>query len=474
MNRLKGKHVGIQISLEKVILMALLLFIWVSVLVLEKYMPHQSAAIFVLMLIVLYGALIGAAHFHHRRKQAKGQGLYQLPTSDYHPYVSVVVPAHNEATVIADTVKNLMRLDYDRYDLWIFDDRSTDGTADVLAQLAKEYPGRFRYVVRHPEALPGKSAVLNDALEQVDGEVIVVFDADARVQPDFLTRAVPYLAEPGVGAVQARKVIDNAGCNLLTRCQYNEYLLDSHFQTGRDIIRGAVELRGNGQLVKRVALQSVGGWTEDTITDDLDLSTKLHLAGWDIRFINDVTVHEEGILHFKPLLRQRRRWAEGSLKRYLEYAPLMVTSPHVSQRALMDMLAYFLEFLFPLWVGVDAMVQVLNLFWGEWPTHFTSSLIVFPGLVIFFVSGLYLAIRHYDRAGIGRSLVHAVETAIFLMVVWVPVVMWITFKVLVTKDEGPLNWGKTEHLGTQAEVVKASRLERIKQFIQRFEKTSVT
>jgi 1,2-diacylglycerol 3-beta-glucosyltransferase len=464
---------GLSISFEKLLLMGLILCIWASVLLMEKFMPHWSAAIPSLSIIMLYGVLISAAHFHHRRNLAKGKGLEPPPSTEYTPFVSIVVPAHNEAYVIADTVKNMLAIDYPHYDLWIFDDRSTDGTADVLAALTKEYPGRFHYVVRPETALPGKSAVLNDALERVEGEIILVFDADARVEPNFLTGAVPYLAEPGVGAVQVRKVIMNPQSNLLTRCQYHEYLLDAHFQTGRDIIRGAVELRGNGQLVKRVALESVGGWTEETITDDLDLSTKLHLAGWDVRFTNTVTVREEGILHFKPLLRQRRRWAEGSLKRYLEYGLQMLTSPHVSKRAMADMMAYLMEFLFPIWAATDCIVQLLNYLGGEWPSHLTSSLIVFPGLGIFFLSGLYVAIRQYDRANVGKSIVWAFETALFLMVLWVPVVMWITGKVLLTKDEGPLNWGKTEHLGTQV-VVKASRLARLKNFIQRSENSSVT
>ncbi len=456
---------GIQIAYEKVVLLLVLVFIWGSVLVMEKFMPNYSAAIFLLSIISLYGLLISFANYHHRRKMAKGTAIFP-DVSHYHPHISIVVPAHNEALVIEDTVLNLIDLDYDAYDLWIMDDRSTDGTADVLAGLAEKYPDRFRYVVRPQDALPGKSAVLNEALEYTEGEIILVFDADARVDKDFIKKALPYLADNGVGAAQARKVIMNYQANLLTRCQFHEYLLDAHFQAGRDVIRGAVELRGNGQFVKRLALQSVHGWTEDTITDDLDLSTKLHLAGWDVRWMNDVLVREEGIVRFKPLLRQRRRWAEGSLKRYLEYGFDMLTSPHVSKRATADMLAYFLEFVFPIWVTVDILLQLLNRVIQQWPGHLLSSLIVLPALVIFFISGLYVSIRDYERPGKLKSLIWAIETAMYLLVLWVPVVMWITGKTLVAKDEGPLNWGKTEHLGTQV-AVRRSRLQRLRAFIQR-------
>ncbi len=454
------------IAYEKVLMWLLLLFTVAAVLMLEKLMPHQSAAIVVISSIGIYGLLISAANFHHRRKVAKGSILPPVP-ADYEPQVSVVIPAHNEAAVIGDTVRSMLAMTYPHFDLWVFDDRSIDGTAQVLEALAQEYMGRFHYVVRPADATPGKSAVLNDALMRVPGEVLVVFDADARVQPDFLTRALPYLADHGVGAVQARKVIMNPEVNTLTRCQYYEYILDAHYQVGRDIIRGAVELRGNGQLIKRTALHSVGGWTEDTITDDLDLSTKLHIAGWDVRYLRDVTVEEEAILRFKPLLRQRRRWAEGSLKRYLEHGFDMITSPHVSRRAMLDMLAYFLEFAFPLWLAIDLIVQVVNMFFGEWPSHLISSFIMIPVLVSFFISGLFEAIRIYQRVGVVKSLLLAIETGIFLAAIWLPVVMWITGKILFTRDEGPLNWGKTEHLGTQA-MVQESRMERVKAFIQQW------
>lgn len=455
----------LQLSFEKVLLLLVFVGVFLSVLLMEKVMPHQSATVLLLFLLVLYSCLISAANFHHRRKLAKGM-VTPAPPADYRPTVSVVVPAHNEAAVIEDTIKNLMALDYDDAEIWVLDDRSTDGTADVLAKLAEAFPNRFHYMVRPQTAIPGKSAVLNDALVHTKGEVLVVFDADARVESNFLKRAVPYLADPGVGAVQVRKMIMNREANLLTRCQYYEYLLDAHFQAGRDIIQGAVELRGNGQLVKREALLSVGGWTEETITDDLDLSTKLHIAGWDIRFVSNIVVQEEGILHFKPLLRQRRRWAEGSLKRYLEYSIPMTKSPKVSRRATLDMLAYFIEFIFPLWIGADILVQTANYFIGYAPSHWFSSLVVLPALALFFVSGLFVSIRQYDKAGILHSVVWAVETAVFLLVIWVPVVLWITLKVLLTPDRGPLNWGKTEHLGTQA-FVKRSKLDRLKRILQR-------
>ena len=100
--------------------------------------------------------------------------------------------------------------------------------------------------------------MLNDAFALAKGEAILVFDADATVDPDFLNKLVPQLEPKDVGAVQARKVIRNKDYNWLTRCQSNEYSIDVHCQLGRDSVKGAVELRGNGELIKRKVFKRIG------------------------------------------------------------------------------------------------------------------------------------------------------------------------------------------------------------------------
>ena len=275
-------------------------------------MPQLPALALLIGFIFAYTALINIA-YKQKRIFSKKQ---QLPeNTDYQPFVSVVVPCHCEANVIGDTIKNLINIDYPHYELLIIDDRSTDDTAIVLKKYEDIYNGKMRAIIRAKDALAGKSAVLNEVFDLTQGEVICVFDADARVKPDFLTKILPYLAPKDVGAVQARKIISNRDYNFLTRCQDNEMALDSHFQCGRDSIKGAVELRGNGQLIKKESILIVDKWNNDTITDDLDLSTKLHLKGWDVRFCLDVEVYEEGVLTFPALIKQRSEVMRELLKR---------------------------------------------------------------------------------------------------------------------------------------------------------------
>ncbi len=236
------------------------------------------------------------------------------------PLISVVVAAKNEEAVIGRLVKTLCSLDYPscRYEVWIIDDDSTDKTPVLLDQLAERYE-QLRVFHRPTGAGGGKSGALNQVLPLTKGDIIAVFDADAQVSPDLFRRVLPLFERERVGAVQVRKAISNVSNNFWIRGQIAEMALDSFLQQQRIAIGGIGELRGNGQFIRRSALEDCGGWNEETITDDLDLSFRLHLKQWDIDFMMVPAVEEEGVTRAISLWHQRNRWAEGGYQRYLDY-----------------------------------------------------------------------------------------------------------------------------------------------------------
>lgn len=240
---------------ERIALLIIISFLIAFLVIFQNYFNTLWAIIFLIGFMVLYSLYMYLVTKIQKRKLKKCPPVLSY---DYHPFVSILIPAHNEAEVIEKTALNILDLDYNDFEIILIDDRSTDNTASIIERLSKEHK-KISSLIRPKDATAGKSAVLNDAMKLAKGDAILVFDADAKVQKDFLGKMTVNLEPADVGAVQAQKVIINSKQNFLTRCQFNEYILDTHLQIGRDAVRGAVELRGNGELIKRQALLSING-----------------------------------------------------------------------------------------------------------------------------------------------------------------------------------------------------------------------
>lgn len=425
---------------ERIVLFAIIFGLGVFLYVFQNYFNTLWGLTFLCCGMIIYAFYLQLSTMHKKRQLKKNP---QVINENFKPFISIMIPAHNEEGVITKTVENILKIDYENFEIIVIDDRSHDNTASVIKDLENNNK-KVTALIRDKNAYPGKSAVLNDALPIAKGEAILVFDADAKVAPDFLSKLVPNLEPADVGAVQARKVIFNKDFNFLTRCQNNEYTLDSHFQTGRDAVKGAVELRGNGELIKRSALDDIGGWNNNTITDDLDMSTQLHIKGWDIRFCPEAIVYEEGIIYLTPLFRQRRRWLEGSIRRYLEHFGEVLNSKEMSLRASLDMTAYISEFIMPIWLLMEIIFQIFKVVTKSAPTNcILSSLMVGGAIAVCFTLAARYSLRRFDNLSRFQALKQAIETSLYLFFIWMPVVFFICFKILFCKKD--MNWGKTTH-----------------------------
>ncbi len=423
---------------ERITLLTIISCLLVLLYFFQNHMNTPCAFMTILIFMSVYTAYMQIAFKHRVRKQRKHPVEKNY---NFQPYVSILIPAHNEADVIEKTIENISQIDYPRYEIIVIDDRSTDNTLEILEKISCNYP-KVKYFSRTKEAFAGKSAVLNDALKIAKGEAILVFDADARVKPDFLKELVPALEPQQVGAVQARKVILNREQNFLTKCQDNEMAVDTHFQVGRDSVKGAVELRGNGELIKRSALEDVGGWNIYTITDDLDLSTRLQIKGWDVRFCADVCVYEEGVPDYLSLLKQRRRWIEGSIRRYLEHFSDVLTSKDMSLRVSLDMTAYITEFILPVWMVSEIAIQSFRFFKDD-PNWILSSMALSTLMCGFFIVALFYSLRKYVKLKPLENLKQSILTAFYIVILWSPLTIFIIFKIIFMKNN--LDWGKTKH-----------------------------
>jgi 1,2-diacylglycerol 3-beta-glucosyltransferase len=375
---------------------------------------------------------------------------------DY-PFVSLLVAAKNEEAVIASLVKELCHLDYpaDRYELWVVDDNSSDRTPMLLDRLIQEYP-QLRVVHRGAEASGGKSGALNQVLPLAQGEILAVFDADAQVSNDLLRRVLPLFECEQVGAVQVRKAIANAATNFWTHGQAAEMAVDSYIQQQRIAIGGIGELRGNGQFVRRSALESCGGWNEETITDDLDLTLRLHLNRWDIQFLMFPAVQEEGVTRAIALWHQRNRWFEGGYQRYLDYWRLILRN-RMGTRKTFDLLIFLLiQYILPTAAVPDFLMAVAR----------NRPLILSPvsglAVMLMFVSmlfgvrrtrkarsleaeNLHLTARQNVEPSLLISLLQTLRGMIY-MLHWLPVVVMTTARISIRPKR--LKWVKTTHHGS--------------------------
>ncbi|MBQ8459358.1 glycosyltransferase family 2 protein [bacterium] len=442
---------------ERILLFIIILGLTAFIYLFQSYTIWGLAILCLLMSVYAIFSTIA-----YKIKQRKKLKTPPQRNENYKPFVSIMIPAHNEESVIAQTVRNVLNLDYPNFEIIAIDDRSNDNTASVIKDLERQYPQKVIAFIRPKDAFPGKSAVLNDALKYAKGEAILVFDADATIEPDFLTNLVYELEPKDVGAVQARKIVRNKDINLLTKCQNNEMTMDTYLQVSRDSVKGAVELRGNGELIKRTALEDIGGWNNYTITDDLDMSTRLHIKGWDVRFCVDTAVYEEGIMYLFPLYKQRRRWLEGTIRRYLEYFWDILTSKKMSMRVRIDMIAYISEFIMPAWFIIEIGILLAKIVFRDAPTHILMSSVIMGVIIGFgFVMACRYSLRRYDNVPRTDALIQSIYTSVYLLIIWFPLVLFIGFKILFMKKD--MNWGKTAHGLVQHEHAIHRAKEKIKQ-----------
>jgi glycosyltransferase involved in cell wall biosynthesis len=280
-----------------------------------------------------------------------------LAMSRRKPVFSVVVGARNEASALPRLVADLSRQDYRDssgarlFELIVVDDRSTDGTAEAALAAAQEcgISTAIRVVRRSGAGLAdGKGAALTAAQPDIcRGDVVVVLDADARLEPQFLRRAAGYF-EAGAPAVTARRRILSAERGWLEGAQADEQTLDGEINRGRWAMGGCSEFRGNGIMIRRDLLAEVGGWRASALTEDTDLASRVAAAtGKGVAWAIDAEVWEEPVSRLVPLWNQRKRWAEGAIRRFLEHGPSVLRSSRLSLAAKADFVTYGAQLVVP-------------------------------------------------------------------------------------------------------------------------------
>ncbi len=265
--------------------------------------------------VALYGAnalLLATLYLRRRREH-----LPPVPEPKTWPVVTVQLPIYNELYVVKRLIDATARLEYprERLQVQILDDSTDETTRLARARVAHHRARGLDIELLHRQGRRGfKAGALAHGLETARGDLIAVFDADFLPRPDFLKQVVPHLlAEPGLGFVQTRWGYLNPGYSALTRVQ--AIALDGHFvveHLGRNQNGLLMNFNGTAGVWRREAIEGAGGWQDDTLTEDVDLSFRAQLAGWRARYLPQVESPAELPPQMAAFKRQQARWATGA------------------------------------------------------------------------------------------------------------------------------------------------------------------
>jgi cellulose synthase/poly-beta-1,6-N-acetylglucosamine synthase-like glycosyltransferase len=234
------------------------------------------------------------------------------------PVVTVQLPIFNEMYVVDRLIDAVCALDYpkDKLEIQVLDD-STDETRDIAELAVRRQAARgfdIQYLHRS-NRLGFKAGALEAGMVQARGEFVAIFDADFLPPADFLRKTVPYFESPKLALVQARWGHLNHDYSLLTRIQ--AILLDGHFvleHGGRNRSGCFFNFNGTAGVWRRTAIADAGGWHHDTLTEDLDLSYRAQLRGWQFLFLPNLVTPAEVPVEMNAFKSQQHRWAKGSIQ----------------------------------------------------------------------------------------------------------------------------------------------------------------
>ena len=341
--------------------------------------------------------------------------LSLLPAASVLPMVTVVVPCHNEAAHVREVINQVMRTNYPNYEVIAVNDGSKDGTDLILNEMAQTN-SRLRVV--HHAKNQGKAVGLNTAALLARSEYILGIDGDALLDPDAIAwLMVQMLQYKRLGAVTGNPRIRNR-TSLLGRMQVGEFssIVGLIKRTQQLVLGRLFTVSGVIAMFRRKALLQVGFWSPDALTEDIDVSWKLQLAGWSVSFEPRALCWILMPETLRGLLKQRLRWATGGIQTMLrnfgalldlrqwrlwpialEYLASVFWAYAMFFVMVLAALRYFLPISWqvgfvPEWhgivLGIACMVQLLSSMWID--RHYDRDLLRYFAWTIWYPLGFWL------------------------------------------------------------------------------------
>ena len=266
-------------------------------------------------LLAIFLFSLGQLHLTwiYTRPKSKEPSLFD---PNFLPLVTVQLPIYNEKYVAERLIDCVVKLDYpkDKLEIQILDD-STDETVDIIKKKVIEYHNQGFDIqhIQREDRKGFKAGALAYGTEFCKGEFSAIFDSDFLPNPDFLKRTIGHFANEKIGMVQTRWGHVNRDYSMLTEMQ--AFGLDAHFtveQGGRNRSGSFMNFNGTAGIWRKSCVLDAGGWSADTLTEDLDLSYRAQLKGWQFQFDESVESPAELPVIMSAIKSQQYRWNKGA------------------------------------------------------------------------------------------------------------------------------------------------------------------
>jgi biofilm PGA synthesis N-glycosyltransferase PgaC len=367
--------------------------------------------VFYYPLFMSFFFMIGAIVYHFLREpKDKDMELTQFPL------VSILIPCHNEARCIRETIDYLKKQEYPNYEIIAIDDGSNDETLKILRELEKSNP-RLRIVAL--AANQGKGMALNMGAMVSRGEYLVCIDADALLAPLATQYFVwHFLNFPRVGAVTGNPRVRNR-TSIVGKIQVGEFSsIVGMIKRAQRVLGKIYTVSGVIAAFRKRALLSVGFWSNDMVTEDIDISWKLQLKFWDIRYEPRALCWILMPETLTGLWKQRLRWAQGGSEVLRKYFRSLFNWQQ--RRIWLIYIEYGVSIYWAYMLSITCIMYFIGLF-VKLP-HSVAVKSIIPGW-----TGIILALACLFQMAVGLLIDSRYEPKIYKMyfwLIWYPLVYW--------------------------------------------------
>jgi cellulose synthase/poly-beta-1,6-N-acetylglucosamine synthase-like glycosyltransferase len=368
-------------------------------------------------------------------------------------FVSVLIPAFNEARVIAGSIRRALASEEVRVEVIVIDDGSSDGTSDVVRQAFDADP-RVRVLSLENG---GKARALNEGLKLAGSDIVIALDADTQFEPLTIARLARWFADPQLGAVAGNAKVGNR-INLVTRWQAVEYVTAQNLER-RALMRfdAITVVPGAVGAWRRAALDAAGGYPTDTLAEDQDLTIAIQRKGWRVDYDIDAVAWTESPETFRALAKQRFRWAYGTLQCLWKHRAILKTGEPqglarigIPQAWIFQIGFALISPIIDLALAVSIISTIIRIGQHGWAQ--TQSDVLRMGaywLIFTAIDVLCGGVAYWLEKREGRYPAHLLIAQRFI---YRQLMYWVVIRAVAAALRGPrVGWGKLERSGRSTE-----------------------